>query len=271
MKKAVILILCLAAVLALCACGAVEESVEVFYEIPYTLENEVFEKYDKVIWETEDAMIAQVKDGVVTGKEPGETVITASANDKVIATYHVTVRLKEVTGIVLSTNNVELTEGEETSLSYTLFPEDASDYGLSWLSADPSVATVDSKGKVTAVAPGQTSVTLSTKSGVIASATVIVNMKPAYDRLSDKERAFVDAMLSNITKFKKPDSVKVLAIEFMSGTWYVKISATNGFGGSSSSTYWMMKDTMVEWDVSIKHDSDYDLELINEAIKDKMF
>ena len=268
MKRFFAAVLCIALALSLCACGTVKESVEMLYGTQTTLENEVFDKYDEVAWESSNSTVAEVKSGRVSAKAPGEATVTASANGKQIAIYTVTVNIKEITSIVLSTNNLELTEGESQSVGYTLLPSDASDYGLSWSSADPSVAAVDENGEITAVSPGQTSIILSNASGVAASMTVTVKLKPAYDRLSEEERTFVDAMMSNIYKFKDPSSVKILAIQPLGTTWYVSISAKNSYGGTNSKTYWMMDGLITDLDTSVKHDSNYDLSLINEAIND---
>lgn len=271
MKRWIAILLLAAVAFSLCACGAVKEKAELFYGSTLRLENKVFDKYDKIEWSSEDPSIAKVNDGLVSGMGPGETVITAKALDKVIATYTVTVQIKEITGIVFSTNSLEITEGDSASLSYSLFPDDASDYGLIWRSADSSVATVDDKGVIRAIAAGQTTITLSTEAGVVASAAVTVNLKPAYDRLSEKERAFTDALLSVVNKFKNPSSVKVLGIEEVADAiWYVNVSATNSYGGRNSKVYLLWSGNIYEADKTITSSADFDLDLINEALGEKI-
>ena len=268
-KKTIALIFLFAAMLVLSGCG-VKENVEIMYGGRYTAENAVLEKYDTVTWESDNETVATVKNGVIsTAKEPGTAVVTAIANEKVIATYHVTVGIKAITGIVLSTNAADVTEGEDLQLSYTLFPNDASDYGLEWQSADKMVAGVDQAGLVTAFQPGQTTVTVSTADGIMAAAVITVHQKAAYDRLSEKEQSFVDAMLSIINNFKNPNSVKVLAIQELGSTWYVNVSATNSYGGTVSTTYWVYENGIYKLDTTVSHDSSYDLSLINEALSDK--
>ena len=161
-------------------------------------------------------------------------------------------------------------------LEYTLFPEDASDVGLSWKSADEAVATVDASGVVTGIAPGQTTISISTEDGVIDTCSVTVKQKPAYERLSKKEKAFVDLAMKHLDAFKNPDSVIIKEIQeaTLDNTWTVKVSAQNGFGGNTTTVY-MLDDNFGFWnwgsfdidvDLNITPDETYDIQLINDAI-----
>ena len=75
------------------------------------------------------------------------------------------------------------------------------------------VVTVSQNGEISVRKVGQTTVIASTADGVVAMCTVDVKQKPAYDRLDEREKEFVDYMLSHIIKFKNPDSVVINAIE----------------------------------------------------------
>ena len=61
-------------------------------------------------------------------------------------------------GISLGTDSVSLQEGTETALSAAVLPEDASNKTVIWESADPSIASVDQNGVVTAVNYGTTTI-----------------------------------------------------------------------------------------------------------------
>ena len=58
-----------------------------------------------------------------------------------------------VTGVTLDQANLELTEGETAQLTATVLPDNATNKNVTWSSDNPSVATVDQNGVVTAVAP----------------------------------------------------------------------------------------------------------------------
>ena len=62
----------------------------------------------------------------------------------------------EVTSITIDKFEMSLYEGMKDQLSATVWPQTAEDKTILWSSEDESVATVSSKGLVTAVAPGKT-------------------------------------------------------------------------------------------------------------------
>lgn len=79
----------------------------------------------------------------------------------------------DITSISLSPANTVLSIGGETTLTATIAPANAK-RDLTWTSSNPSVATVDSTGKVTALANGTTTITCaSTKDGTIKSSATI--------------------------------------------------------------------------------------------------
>jgi len=133
-------------------------------------------------WTSSDPSVAAVSRGVVTAVKAGTATITArSANGKT-ATAAVTVTPKEpqrvpVTIVSLTPNPLALTEGTSGQLKAAVLPTNATDKTLTWTSSDPSVATVDANGTVTAVKAGTATVTATASNGVKGEATVIVTAK----------------------------------------------------------------------------------------------
>ena len=82
-----------------------------------------------------------------------------------------------VENITLNQSTAILTEGESTTLTATVNPEDADDTSVTWNSSNPSVATVDNTGKVTAIAPGTTTITATANDGSGVSASCVVEVK----------------------------------------------------------------------------------------------
>ena len=165
----------------------VEEDIEIVYGESYTVSNESLSSKSGLVWTSSDEKVAKVSDAVITSGEPGESEVTVTHKDNVVAKYHVKVVTIPVTSIVLSTNTCEIVDGESYSLSYTLFPSNASDYGLDWRSANDSVATVDQNGTITAIAPGQTTISIANPEGFIATCSVTVkkalpNFKQMYSK-----------------------------------------------------------------------------------------
>ncbi len=81
-----------------------------------------------------------------------------------------------VTGVAVAPTSVTLEIGGSQALTASVNPSDADDTSVSWTSSDPSVATVDAAGLVTAVAAGEATVTVTTTDGgFTATSAVTVN------------------------------------------------------------------------------------------------
>ena len=83
-----------------------------------------------------------------------------------------------VTGIALTPASATLTNvGATLQLTATVTPDDAADKSLTWTSSNTAVATVDTNGKVTAVANGTCTITAtSADGGQTATSTITVNI-----------------------------------------------------------------------------------------------
>lgn len=82
-----------------------------------------------------------------------------------------------VTGITLGPNNAAVTVGYRVQLKATVAPDNATNKGIDWSSADETKATVNSSGLVSGVAAGTVAIKAVAKdgSGVNASINVTVN------------------------------------------------------------------------------------------------
>ena len=83
-----------------------------------------------------------------------------------------------VTGIEVDPETAALHVGDTLQLTATVSPANATDKRVTWSSSDPTVATVDANGKVTAVSEGTVVITATTRDGGhSASCTVTVSEK----------------------------------------------------------------------------------------------
>ncbi|MBD0254694.1 MAG: Ig-like domain-containing protein, partial [Cytophagales bacterium] len=78
-----------------------------------------------------------------------------------------------VTGVSLSPASVDLTVGSTRQLTATVSPANATNKNVSWSSSNPSVATVNATGLVTAVASGSATITVTTQDGSFAATTAV--------------------------------------------------------------------------------------------------
>jgi len=129
-------------------------------------------------WESSDSDIVSVdNNGVVTAKKEGDAIITVttSNNLKDTSAIHVGKRVVEITGVQLNKSTVTLTEGNEETLIATILPADTTmEKALTWFSDNNAVAMVDQQGKVTAVAAGKATITVTTINNKTATCEVTV-------------------------------------------------------------------------------------------------
>ena len=129
----------------------------------------------EVSWTSADPKIASVSsDGTVTAIGPGTTAITAAAAGGAITSKCVVTVLSPALAIKISDSRLSLEEGEEATLSASVFPSDATQSTLTWRSDKPEVATVDQDGKVRAVKAGVAVITVSVSETVFETCTVTV-------------------------------------------------------------------------------------------------
>ena len=103
-----------------------------------------------------------------------------------------------VTSVSVTPNQVTLSNIRNTAeLFAVISPDNASDRAVSWSSSNPSVVTVDANGRLTGVAPGAATVTVTTRDGGrTASASVTVEDLTC---VSDLKNASFDSGLDNWT------------------------------------------------------------------------
>ena len=90
------------------------------------------------------------------------------------------------TSVSLKDSSLTMVEGETHKLSYTIMPSDANIKDVTWESSDEDVATVSSTGKVTAVAEGECTITVTTHNGLTDECDIVVksagpDFKEVYD------------------------------------------------------------------------------------------
>lgn len=70
-----------------------------------------------------------------------------------------------VTGVTLNKTELTLETGDSETLTATVAPSDATNKNVTWKSSNTAVATVDDNGKVTGVAAGEATITVTTEDG----------------------------------------------------------------------------------------------------------
>ena len=120
-----------------------------------------------VSWSSSNTSVATVDNGKVKALKAGTATITVKTEDgNKTATCEITVNAKvySVESISLDKTSYKMIEGDETTLTATVNPENATNKNISWSSSNTAVASVDN-GKVTALKAGTTIITVKTEDG----------------------------------------------------------------------------------------------------------
>lgn len=165
-----------------------------------TVDIQLKKEYESLTWESSDTGIATVRNGTVTGVGPGQATITALQGTKTVGQYDVAVEIIAITEIFLQSDEVTLDIGDTAQLCYSLFPQNASDYGITYTSINPEIATVDETGEVNGVSPGKTNLVVSTASGITASCEVTVKEPSAIEQLNEEESKVFNYMTNSFLK-----------------------------------------------------------------------
>lgn len=182
-----------------------------------------------VQWTSSNNSVATVdSNGVVTSKNSGSTIITATTHNELKTEFFIEVETP-VTNITLNSNEINLNTGGTFKLDATVNPSNASNKNIKWISANESIATVDQSGNVTADVAGTTYISAVSADGkVVATCTVNVSKpvvtKPAKVKIKSAKKkgkkvtlkwkkisdaaGYVVYMKTNSGKFKAVKTVK---------------------------------------------------------------
>lgn len=121
----------------------------------------------KVVWSSSDSKIASVvKTGQVSALKGGNVKITATSSNGLKAVCNVTIiPIIWATEIQIQGKSEMPEEGEQV-LSYTMIPKNAENEDFVFSSSNEDVASVNQDGKVIALKPGKTVISLSTNNDV---------------------------------------------------------------------------------------------------------
>lgn len=173
----------------------------------------------KVLWSSNKPDIVSVsQEGVVTANKVGDpVVITAYIVDKnaTIKTTCIVNVVVPVTSLSLSPASKTLNKGETLLLTKNITPSDATNSTVIYASTDTGVATVDSKGNVTAVAGGHCYITARTQNrDMMASVYITVNEKVKSIKLNKTSK-----VMKKGSKYTLKATVKNSTATNRSVTW----------------------------------------------------
>ena len=134
-----------------------------------------------VTWASSNTAVATVDaSGVVTAVAPGTADITVTTTDggkTATTTVIVNAKIIPVEYVDLGPATLTLKEGESFVMAGAVNPSNAADQVITWSSSNPSVATVDDTGKVTAVSEGTATITITSHDGGHTASSVVTVVK----------------------------------------------------------------------------------------------
>lgn len=189
---------------------------------------------DKITWRSSNETIAKVDGyGNITAYAPGEVIIEASNSAGETKDAELKI-IRPVTGVFLPTTEITLYEGGSPRLLQAwLSPEDASVDDLTWTSKDPSVAEVDSMGRVKPVSAGMTEIIAGSASNDVQSKcfVTVVNRTVNVEEVAiqNKENNIIEQGGSVTTVATvTPDSAKNKTLRWTSSDENVAVVNGNG-------------------------------------------
>ena len=131
---------------------------------------------DAVTWKSTDTDVVTVTEtGVIKAVGTGTATVKLTVGN-VSTSCRITV-LQPVTSISLDRSSISLDSADNYQLSAYIYPSTASNKNVVWESSDPSVATVDDNGMVTALKKGTAKITVKAMDGSNVSASCTVTVK----------------------------------------------------------------------------------------------
>lgn len=128
----------------------------------------------------------QIYDYTVSGYDKnteGEQTITISYGD-FSDTFTITVKTAPIEEIILNKSTAGVAAGRKIQLTAEIFPQNATNKTLTWISSDPDIASVDQNGNILGLKEGTVTITASSND-VYDSCELTVKEEGSYEQTAD--------------------------------------------------------------------------------------
>ncbi len=175
-----------------------------------------------VTWSTSDQSVASVdRNGLVTAKKEGKATITATSKDGGFTDsveLTVTATVDKVWSVSIKEGDIAVEIGKTRALTAVIQPEKAKDRTVKWSSADEGIVKIDQAGKVTAVALGTTTVTVTTNDGGLTATSKVTVVKSSDSvwsvRIDGGDREATVGSKIQLKAVVEPDTAKNKKVEW---------------------------------------------------------
>lgn len=168
---------------------------------------------DKTVnWSSNNNNVATVESGIITAIGEGTAKISARASNGKMDNIIVTVE-KAVESILINEDNITLVTGDEKLLSVTIYPSDATNKNIKWISEDENIAIVSDSGKVAAKKGGITNISAISNNGKRNNITITVEKA---EKIVDENKDIISSSEPVENKDEK-DNNDILGIVVVGG------------------------------------------------------
>lgn len=133
-----------------------------------------------VTWSSSNSNVVEVNEGVITAKNIGNAVITASINGKksttniIVNSLNSTNNIIPVKSINLTKSEISLTVNKTSQIQYDILPSDATNKKVSFESSNTNVFTVSNTGLIKGVGQGLGILTACSNNGICEKVSIKV-------------------------------------------------------------------------------------------------
>lgn len=186
----------------------------------------------------DDAVASEPEDTTDTDSSFGVVPDGLSAETKVT----VTTKVEQIT---LNKTEGTLTVGNSVTVTATVTPDNATNATVNWTSSDETVATVDSNGKVTAVAAGNATITATSESDGDVSADYALTVNKAAAKPATRYSGTTSSAGAATTPTYVPEPAPAPA-EPSQPSGGDSGSSNDQLGGLNPNDYWVSPD-QTDW------------------------
>lgn len=189
------------------------------------------ETNSKIIWESSNPNIAFVdENGIVNGRSTGSCVISATSVDGDFSAVCQVSVVTPVEDVVVTPKAASIKVGESISISARIHPENADDKRVLWSSSDELIATVNNKGRVTALSPGLVRIyVISNYNSEIRDVCEVTVMQPATGiSLNQSEIELIEDESSQIIANVLPENASNKSVTWTSSDISVAMVSPDG-------------------------------------------
>ena len=184
----------------------------------------------EVTWTSSNTSVATVSSsGKISGLKTGTTNITCKTQDGSYSATCVVTVVISATAIKLNKTSASLNSGDTLALSVTFTPTNTTNKNVTWTSSNEEIATVSSKGVVTAKAGGTCTITAKSHSGSrTATCTVTVKQEVSGVELSTEAFSIYTSGTKTIKATVIPSTASNKSVKWTSSNTNVATVSSSG-------------------------------------------